>query len=230
MRSHTAARTTKILVLMLSMVAATGIFFIADAAQLAVPNTFTAGTTISSAAMNANFTAIGTAANDTDARLTALEAAIAGRKSFYAGQGNVDANASTDDVWVDVSGVSIPVTLTATTSIRYQLFARIYNYGAGAGTSTDCSVRIVQDDAGTPLNPVSPATMGDWNGILTGGASTPTNSRDVALGGLISLPTGTYNFKVQVARQTDANTTNSGNCSIFRWAFSRAQLFVDLVP
>jgi hypothetical protein len=45
----------------------------AIASPVAVPNAFTAGEVISSAEMNANFTAVQTAVNDNDARVTALE-------------------------------------------------------------------------------------------------------------------------------------------------------------
>lgn len=231
MSSYNASKTTKMLllsVLILNMIVLAGTPFTANASQLTVPNSFTAGTTISSTDMNANFTAVKTAVNDTDSRLTALEAANAARQSFYAGQGGIDANASVDDVWVDVPSVAIPLTLAAPGKIRYQLFARIYNWGGAAATSTNCSVQIVRDDAGTALNGSSPATLGDWNAVLSGGADVPNNSQQVALGGLVNLPAGSYNFKVQVIRK--AMLGNSGNCSIFRWAFSRAQFFIDLVP
>ncbi len=204
---------------------------------------FVAGSPIRAAEVNAAFTAVKSAVDDNSARIatgqtdlsaltsrvTALEAAEAARKSYYAEQGVTDANAGVDDTWVNVPSAVIPLTLTAPTNIRYQLFARIYNYGAAAGTATNCSVRIVQDDTGTPLvPPASPATLGDWNGVLTGGGDVPNNSQQVALSGLVNLPAGTYNLKVQVARKAMAG--NSGNCSIFRWSYSRARFFVDFVP
>ena len=162
------------------------------------------------------------------ARVTALESANAARKSYYVEQ-TFDGNSSVDDIWVNLPAVAIPLTFTAPTTIRYQLFARVYNYGAAAGTSTNCSVRIVQDDAGTALIPPAfPATLGDWNGVLTGGDTTPNNGHQVALGGLALLPAGTYNFKVQVVRKAQAG--NSGSCSVFRWSFSRARFFVNVVP
>jgi hypothetical protein len=49
-----------------------------QAGALPVPTSFTGGTTISAAAVNANFTAIDTAVDDNDARITALEAILAG--------------------------------------------------------------------------------------------------------------------------------------------------------
>lgn len=218
---------------------------VALAGQVTFPGTFpfVAGSPIRAAEVNAAFTAVKTAVDDnatrvtaaqTDltaltSRLTALEAAEAARKSYYAEQAGADANASVDDTWVNVPSAVIPLTLTAPTNIRYQLFARVYNYGAAAGAATNCSVRIVQDDVGTPLvPPASPTTLGDWNGVLTGGGDVPNNTQQVALSGLVNLPAGTYNLKVQVARK--AMATNSGNCSIFRWSFSRARFFVDVVP
>jgi hypothetical protein len=207
-------------------------------------NTFTAGTPIRAADVNANFTAVKAAVDDNASRitaleatsaasrLTALEAALAARQSHHSAQGATDANGSIDDVWVDVVGTALPVTLTTAANVRYQLFARLYNYGAAAGSTTNCSVRLVLDAANTPINPVTPSTAGDWNSTLVGGAGTPGNDKQVALGGLVNLAAGDYVFKAQVLRQAKAagGTSNSGNCSIFRWSFSRAQLFVDLVP
>jgi hypothetical protein len=221
---------------------------VALAGQVTFPGTFpfVTGTPIRAAEVNGTFSAVKSAVDDNATRLataesslaalatlagrvTALEAADAARRSYYAEQAGSDANASVDDVWVNIPSAVIPVTLTAPTNLRYQLFARIYNYGAAAGTTTNCSVRIVQDDLGTPLiPPAAPATLGDWNGALSAGADVPNNSRQVALGGLVNLPAGTYNLKVQVARKAMAG--NSGNCSIFRWSYSRARFFVDLVP
>lgn len=218
---------------------------VALAGQVTFPGTFpfVAGTPIRAAEVNSTFSSVKSAVDDNATRLataesalaalagrvTALEAADAARRSYYAEQAVSDANASVDDVWVNVPSAVIPVTLAAPTNLRYQLFARIYNYGAAAGTTTNCSVRIVQDDTGTPLiPPATPATLGDWNGVLTGGGDVPNNSKQVALGGLVNLPAGTYNLKVQVARKAMAG--NSGNCSIFRWSFSRARFFVDMVP
>lgn len=229
--NHAVTKMQPIRIFILGIFMFTGTSVTANASQLTVPNTYTAGTAISSSAMNNNFTAVQTAVNDNNTRLTAVEAANAARQSFYAEQGGTDVNASVDDTWVDVPGVAIPLTLAAPVNIRYQMFARIYNYGSAANTITSCSVRIVQDDAGTPLiPPASPATLGDWNGALVGGGGdVPGNAEQVALGGLVTaLPAGTYNFKVQVARKTLA--TNSGNCSIFRWSYSRARLFLDIVP
>ena len=144
--------------------------------------------------------------------------------------GGVDANVSIDDIWVDVVGTTIAVTFAAPTNIRYQLFARIYNYAGTTGNPTSCSVRIVKDEVPTALNPVTPATMGDWNGILIGGDTSPNNFHQVALGGLVTMPAGTYTFKVQVVRKATATLINSGNCSIFRWPFSKARFFIDVVP
>ena len=201
------------------------------AGQVILPGTspFTAGTPIRAAEVNAAFTAVKTAVDDNAARITALEAALAARQGYHSIQVGTDANASVDETWIDVPGTALPVTLGAPSNVRYQLFARVYNYGAAAGTTTSCSVRIVQDTAGTPLNAIFPATMGDWNSVLVGGDGQPGNDKQVALGGLVSLPAGDYVFKAQVVRHTKASA-NSGNCSIFRWSFSRAQLFVDLVP
>jgi hypothetical protein len=218
----------------------------ARASSVTYPATspFVAGTSIKAADVNANFTAVKTAVDDNASRLTAaetgltsalariasLEAANTGRLSYYAEQGAIDANGSIDDTWVDVPGTAIPVTFAAPTNIRYQLFARIYNYGATTGNPTSCSVRIVKDNVPTPLFAVSPTTIGDWNGILTGGDASPNNAHQVALGGLVNLPAGTYNFKVQVVRKGTVGLINSGNCSIFRWPFSKARFFIDVVP
>lgn len=190
---------------------------------------FTAGTTIRAADVNGALSAVKAAVDDNAARIAALEAAAAARQSYHAVQGSTDANASIDDTWVDVVGTSIPVALAAPSTIRYQLFARLYNFGSAAGTTTSCSVRIVQDAANTPLvPPASPATLGDWSSTLAGGADVPGNEKQVALGGMANLAAGSYTFKVQVLRK--ARTGNSGNCSIFRWSFSRANLFIDVVP
>jgi len=220
---------------------------VALAGQVTFPGTFpfVAGSPIRAAEMNAAFTAVKTAVDDDatrvaaaeaaltalTARVAALEATEAARASYHAEQGNTDANGSVDDTWVNVPSAVIPLTLTAATNIRYQLFARIYNFAATAGAATSCSVRIVRDDLVPPtplVPPASPATLGDWNGVLTGGGDVPNNGHQVALGGLVNLPAGTYNLRVQVARK--ALATNSGSCSIFRWSYSRARFFVDVVP
>lgn len=204
---------------------------VALAGQVTFPGSFpfVAGSTIRAADVNAAFTAVKSAVDESAARIAALEAASAARQGYHAVQGNLDANGSVDDLWVDVSGASVPVTFAATTTIRYQAFARLYNYGSAAGTTTSCSVRIVQDATSTPLiPPASPATLGDWNGILVGGADQPGNDKQVALGGVASMAAGSYTFKLQVVRKAKAG--NSGNCSIFRWSFSRASLFIDVVP
>jgi len=214
---------------------------VALAGQVTGLSTFTPGTPIRAADVNGNFTATKAAVDDNasrltaleglnlDARLLALESANFAHKSYYAGQSGVDANASVDETWVDVPGTELAFFHYPATVIRYQLFARLYNFGAAPGTTTSCSVRIVQDALNTPVNPVFPDTMGDWNSVLVAGDGQPGNDKQVALGGLVNLPVGQYTFKVQVARHTKASA-NSGNCSIFRWSFSRAQLFVDEVP
>ncbi len=113
--------------------------------------------------------------------------------------------------------------------LRYQLSAKVYNYGAAVGAVANCSVRIVTDDTGTPLNSSFPATLGEWNSVLAGGDTSPNNRQQLFLGGLkTSFPAGTYNFKAQIVRK--AMVGNSGNCDIFGWNFSRAQLFIDIVP
>lgn len=214
---------------------------LAVAGSVTLPNTFTAGTTIRAADVNANFTAVKSSVDDNAARISALESALAAqatrltaleatavKQRYYAGQSGVDANASVDDTWVDVPGVAIPITLTAATNLRYQLIGRVYNWAGTAPGVANCSVRIVTDDLGTPLNGSSPATLGEWNAVLTAGDTSPNNSQQLALGGLNTLPAGTYHFKAQIVRK--ALTGSSGNCDIFRWSFSRAQLFVDVVP
>lgn len=204
---------------------------VALAGQVTLPVAFpfVAGSTIRAADVNAAFTAVKSAVDDNAARIAALEAASTARLSYHAVQGGIDANGSVDDAWVDVQGTAIPVSFAATTTIRYQAFARLYNYGAAAGTTTSCSVRIVQDAANTPLvPPPPPATVGDWTSTLVAGADVPGNDKQVALGGLATLPAGNYTFKLQVVRKAKAG--NSGNCSIFRWSFSRANLFIDVVP
>jgi len=204
---------------------------VAVAGQVTFPGTFpfVAGGTIRAADVNAAFTAVKSAVDDNSARIAALEAASAARQGYHSVQGSQDANGSVDDTWVDVQGTAIPVTFASATTIRYQAFAKLYNYGSAAGTTTSCSVRIVQDATSTPLvPPASPATFGDWSSTLNGGADVPGNDKQVALGGLALMPAGSYTFKLQVVRKAKAG--NSGNCSIFRWSYSRANLFIDVVP
>ena len=125
--------------------------------------------------------------------------------------------------------MAIPLNFTTPTNFRYQLTAKVYNFGAAAGAVANCSVRIVTDDTGTPLNGSTPATLGEWNSVLSGGDTSPNNSQQLALSGLkTSFPAGTYNFKAQIVRK--AMVGNSGSCDIFRWNFSRAQLYIDIVP
>jgi hypothetical protein len=181
-------------------------------------------------AAGTRLTAAETSLTSALARITALEAANTAQQSYYAEQGALDANASVDDTWVDVGGAAIPVTFAASTKIRFQLFARIYNYLGTTGSPTSCSVRIVKDNAGAPLYGSFPETLGDWNQILTGGDISPNNAQQVALGGLVTVPAGTYNFKVQVVRKATASLVNSGWCQISRWNFSKARFFIDVVP
>jgi len=201
--------------------------------QVSIPHTFQSDTAISSSDMNSNFDSLSTAVNGLDTsvndlsrRLQALEDANAGR--YYAGQSMTDAGTNVDNTWTNIPGISIPLVFSTPTKIRYQLFATVFNFAATVGAATKCSVRIVQDNNDTPLNPVFPTSVGDWVGILTGGENSPNNSEQVTLGGLVTLPAGSYNFKAQINRP--AVPGNSGACSIFRWAFSRAQFFVDIVP
>lgn len=204
-------------------------FSSAHAAPVGALTTFTTGTPAKASEVNANFNAVKTSANEADTRLTALEAGNTARASYYAEQSATDAGASVDDTWVDVPGVAIPLTFAAPTSFKYQVFGRVYNYGAAVGAVANCSVRIVTDDVGTPLNGSYPATLGEWNAVLSGGGDVPNNNQQLALGGRISsFPAGTYNFKLQIVRKAMAG--NSGNCSLFRWNFSRAHFFIDLVP
>lgn len=215
------------------------------AGQVTFPSTFPfmQNTPIRAAEVNAAFTAVKGAVDDNHTRLTAAEAALtaltarvaaveaaeAAGAHLYGEQGATDANGSVDDVWVDVPGINIPLTLTTARNVRYMMTGRIYNYGAGAGAVTECSVRIVKDTAGTPLiPPTTPTTTGDWTGILSGDANSPDNMDQVTLAGLTNLAAGTYNFKVQIVRKMRA--TNAGNCSIFRWPFGKARLFIDLAP
>lgn len=212
------------------------------AAPVGTLTTFTAGTPAKASEVNANFSALKTSADAADTRLTTLETGSAARVSYYAMQGvppnspagvTGDILASVDDTWYDVPGVAIPLTFTAPTNFRYQVIGRVYNYGAvagAAGVSSNCSVRIVTDNAGTPLiAPAAPATLGDWNAVLSAGVDVPNNSQQLALGGYISaFPAGTYNFKLQIVRK--AMVGNNGNCSLFRWSYSRAHFFIDLVP
>jgi hypothetical protein len=214
---------------------------------------FAPNTPIRAADVNAAFYAVQSAVDDNHARLVtvenaagsaaftlaALEARIAAleatavKQSYYAEQTGTDANGEVNDVWVDVPGISIPVTLNSQRNIRYQLFARMYNWNATPGNLTSCSVRIVKDNANTVLIPPAfPATLGDWNSVFVGGDSSASNGQQVALSGLVSLPAGTYNFKVQVVRNgmPPPGINNSGNCQISRWSFSRARFFIDVVP
>lgn len=218
---------------------------VALAGQVNFPSTypFLQNTPIRAAEVTATFNAVKTAVDDNHARLTtaegsltaltarvaALEAAGAAGAHLFAEQGVTDANANVDDVWVDVPGINIPLTLTAARNVRYLMVGRLYNYGAGAGAVTECSVRIVRDTTNTPLiPPTTPTTTGDWTGIFSGDANSPDNMDQVTLAGLTNLPAGSYNFKVQLVRK--ARATNSGSCSIFRWPFGKARLFIDLVP
>jgi len=205
------------------------------ASGVTIPKTLVAGTTIVAADLNANFDALAVAVNDNDARInqlltrvSALEAAAASHPSYYAGQANLDVNTSVDDLWVDVPGVAIPATFAQTTKIRYSMFGRIYAWAGVAGSTASCSVRIVIDDNNTPLNPSFPVSLGDWTGLLSND-NDPDQNHQVALGGLNTLPAGSYNFKLQIVRAAKT-PANSGNCSFFRWSFSRAQMFIDVVP
>jgi hypothetical protein len=220
---------------MLASIAFASVFASAQAAPVGSLTTFTAGTPAKAAEVNANFTALKTSADSSDTRLTALETGTAARTSYYAMQGPAvgsvtgDILASVDDTWYDVPGTSIPLTFTAPTNFRYQVVGKVYNYGGAAGQMANCSVRIVTDDAGTALNPISPATLGDWNTVLSAGTDVPNVSQQLALSGYMSaFPAGTYNFKLQIIRK--AMTGNSGNCSLFRWSYSRAHFIIDLVP
>jgi len=65
----------KQVVFLLSLVIA-GIAIFAYASTVTIPNTFTSGTTISSSQMNANFTAVKTAVDDNDSRITAVNSAL----------------------------------------------------------------------------------------------------------------------------------------------------------
>lgn len=215
------------------------------AGQVTFPSTFPfmQNTPIRAAEVNSAFTAVKGAVDDNHTRLVAAEAALAALTArvatleaadsaashLFGEQGATDANGNTDDVWVDVPGINVPLTLTAPRNVRYLMTGRIYNYGASAAAFTECSVRIVKDTANTPLiPPASPTTTGDWTGILSGDVNSPDNMDQVTLAGLTNLAAGSYNFKVQVVRK--ARATNSGNCSIFRWPFGKARLFIDLVP
>lgn len=216
---------------------------VALGANVTLPFTYTPGTTARASEVNANFTAVKTAVDDNNTRLTtaeggltaltarvaALESQAAAGAHLYAEQGGTDANANVDDVWVDVVGTNIPLTLTAAHNVRYQMLGRLYNYGSAPTATTECSVRIVKDTANTPLIPPTvPTTTGDWWAVMSGDANNAGNAHQVALGGLVNLPAGTYNFKVQVVRK--ARVGNSGNCQFSRWPFSKARLFIDLVP
>jgi hypothetical protein len=229
-------------VMLLAFCVATGI---ALASQVTFPSTFpfVANTPIRAAEVNSTFIAVKTAVDDNHARLStaeasltaltarvaALEAATGPASRLYGEQGSLDANAAVDDAWVDVQGINIPLTLTAARNVRYLMVGRIYNFGAAPTALTDCSVRIVRDITNTPLIPPTlPTTTGDWTGTLSGDSTSPDNMDQVTLSGVTSLPAGNYNFKVQVVRK--ARATNSGNCSIFRWPYSKARLLIDLVP
>lgn len=218
---------------------------VAIASNVTFPSTFPfmANTPIRAAEVNSAFTAVKTAVDDNNTRLSAaetsltaltarvaaLEAANAPGAHLFAEQSATDANAGTDDTWVDVPGINIPLTLTAARNVRYLMAGRIYNFGAVSTAVTECSVRIVRDNMNTPLiPPAAPTTTGDWTGLLSGDANSPDNMDQVTLAGLTNLPAGSYNFKVQVVRK--ARMSNSGNCSIFRWPFGKARLFIDLVP
>lgn len=208
---------------------------VAMASSVTIPKTLVAGTTIVAADLNANFNALAVSVNDNDARInqlitrvSALEAAAADHPSYYVGQGGVDANANVDDLWIDVPGMAIPATFAQTTNIRYSVFGRIYSWAGGAGTTNSCSVRIVIDDNNTPLNGSFPENLGDWTGLLSNDNDADQNHQ-VALGGLKTLPTGSYNFKLQIVRAAKI-PASTGNCSFFRWSFSRAQMFIDVVP
>ena len=208
---------------------------VAMASGVTIPKTLVAGTTIVAADLNANFNALADAVNDNDARInqlltrvSTLEAAAAAHPSYYAGQADLDVNTSTDDLWVDVPGIAIPATFAQTTKIRYSVFGRIYAWAGAAGTTSSCSVRIVTDNSNTPLNPSFPVSLGDWTGLLSND-NDPDQNHQVALGGLNTLPAGSYNFKLQIVRAAKT-PANSGNCSFFRWSFSRAQMFIDVVP
>jgi len=70
----------KQVVFLLSLVIV-GIAIFAYASTVTIPNTFTSGTTISSTQMNANFTAVKTAVDDNDSRITTIANAMSAVKS-----------------------------------------------------------------------------------------------------------------------------------------------------
>jgi len=117
-----------------------GIPFALYAAPLTVPNAFTAGTVVSSAQMNANFTAVATAVNDNNTRITALEAKFHPIAYGYANAtgARVSGSANWSGTWDALNGWYV-ITITGV-SYFYSSYTTVVAPASGPFTSSIGSV------------------------------------------------------------------------------------------
>lgn len=163
------------------------------AGPIGVPNTLQSGATAKAADVNANFTAVVTGVNANDARLTAIEAAVAG--------GNVVLGASTATAGNILKG----------------LLPFVHNFGSNnvfVGVSAGNFAMTGTGNTGTGFQVLSSNTTGNTNtanGVQTLLHNT-TGARNTAIGAaaLTSNTTGNDNTAIGVATLGN-NTTGSGN-------------------